>query len=128
MSDPTEYRVNGQLVGYVEGSVVTHKPDDDGSAGWRLHIVGGCLIDLGVSSRGFLLTLDGELPNLIWGADEELAAGDRVRCLRTLRTQIRNRYGRLSLPHDTVLLYRGAALRLFGSDHPGSIVTTVPAR
>ena len=128
MSGPTEYRVNGQLAGYVQGHVVTYKPDDDGGAGWRLQIVGGCLIDLGVSSQGFLLTLDGELPNLIWGADEALAAGDRARRLRTLRTQIRNRYGRLTLPDDTVLLYRGVALRLFGSNHPGSIVTTELAR
>jgi hypothetical protein len=121
-----EYRVGGQLIGYQDDGVVTYKPDDDREAGQRLRHVTACMKQLGAFRSGFLVTLDGELPNLIWGASEALADRGEVECLQRLRFQIRCLVP--VFPPGTVLLYRGLALRLFGSDHPGSIITTAPAR
>jgi hypothetical protein len=122
-----EYTVDGQQIGYLDAGVVTYRPDDHQTRE-VLQVVVACMNQLGLIDSGFLVTLDGNLPNLIWGAGNATAGCDEAGYLRAVRLEIDARYGTLVLPHDTVLLYRGVALRLFGSDHPGSIVTTVPAR
>lgn len=120
-----EYKMNDQHIGYEDGGVVTYEPRRHRRARRRLRPVVDCMSQLGAFDRGFLVTLDGELPNLVWGATAAQASHGEAEALRILRAQIRGATGPVP---GTVLLYRGVALRLFGSDHPGSIVTTVPAR
>ena len=127
-----DFKVDGRQVGYTEGgTVITRGFNDHRDAVRTLETVAGRMQILHAVDAGFRVTLDGQLP-ITWSLPQEQAASGPIEYLRRLRADIRDWDSAgdtgFGLPPDAILIYRGLTMRLFGSDHPGSIITTAPAR